>query len=173
MPPKQPKCTILNNAAETTTRNPKNTSKSKLKSRSRPNSDENEGMIIKTHKGDRQTNKIGFSSRRKKSLLGNTQSSTTGPRAFATEIQNFLGNTGSRNGFGLRTDDAGDSLAHTGWDAYNSQAAHDTDLRYPVSSGAAGKEDLLEEILEGIEGAEYSEADSPAFDSLTHHFEAL
>lgn len=164
MPPKH---------AKDTARNPKNTSKFKLKSRSRPNSDENEGMIIKTHKGGRQMNELGTSSKRKKSLQGNTQSSAIGPRAFATEILNFMGNTGSGNRLGLRTDDAGDSLAYAGWDAYNTQAVHGTGLSLPLFSGATGKVGLLEEDSEGIEGAGYSEADSPAFDSLTHHFEAL
>lgn len=164
MPPKRP---------NDTARNPKNTSKSKLKSRSRPNSDENEGIIIKTHKGVRQMNKLGTSSRRKKSLQGNTQSSATGPRAFATEIQNFLGNTGSGNRLGHWTDDAGDNLVNAGWGTYDSQAAHDTRLCLPVSSGAAGKVGLLEEDSDEIKGVGCSESDSPAFDSLTRHFEAL
>lgn len=84
-----------------------------------------------------------------------------------------MGNTGSGNRLGLRTDDAGENLANAGWGAYNSQAARDSGLRIPVSYGATSKVDLLEENSEVIEGVGYSHVNSPAFDSLTRHFEAL
>lgn len=110
-------------------------------------------------------NKPGSSFARKKSLQGTTQSSATGTRAFATEIQNFLS---SGNQLGLVTDDNGGDQDNAGWYAYSR-----TDTGRILATGATGKADSREK--EGPEGAGYSLVDNPAFDhnALTQHFEAL
>lgn len=137
------------------------------KSRSRPNSDENEGILqqVKKNKGGERANisKMGNSTGagKKKSLQGQTQAGATGTRAFATEIQNFLGNTLSGSQLlELRTD-GGDISGNSGWYAY-SQA----------NNGSRITRESTSEIIPVGERAE-SDVNNRVLDSLSEQFEDL